>query len=510
VFCPNKKKKPINTQMKKLLSFFVGFVCILSTNAQLVDVIVEPFGTSTGTYPAGHTTYRVYARLTDPTDFLSAVYGIGAAPADPDHNLQILNNMVEPGSTTCWNSAFGGVTGPDINPAFCGVFAETCFDSFITIGRANSTSPGNAINVLTTPSGLFNPTFGNAATVGAACDINDGAWFALNGDVNGLPTGVDNRVLIMQITCPTGELEYQINIQLFDNGDGANPIYYAHNLQSAMGQIGGNIEVDGTCLGLVYPIIPACSSVPGCTDVTACNFDPSATTDDGSCTYPGCIDVAACNYDMTAGCDDGSCTYPGCIDVAACNYDMTAGCDDGSCTYPGCNDVAACNYDMTAGCDDGSCTYPGCTNALACNYDMTAGCDDGSCTFPGCTNALACNYDMTAGCDDGSCTFPGCIDVLACNFNPNAGCDDGSCEYLSCTGCTDATACNYDMTATIDDGSCTYPGCTNSGACNYDMTAGCDDGSCEFTSCAGCTNPVACNYDSIRYHRRWFMHHSCS
>jgi hypothetical protein len=101
--------------MKKLLSFFVGFVCILSTNAQLVDVIVETFGTSTGTYPAGHTTYRVYARLSNPTDFLSAVYGIGAAPADPDHNLQILNNIVEPGSTTSWNSAFGGVTGPDIH-----------------------------------------------------------------------------------------------------------------------------------------------------------------------------------------------------------------------------------------------------------------------------------------------------------------------------------------------------------------------------------------------------------
>jgi hypothetical protein len=73
--------------MKKLLTLLVAFCCLGSMNAQLVDVIVETFGTSGGTYPAGHTTYRVYARLQDPTDFMSAVYGIGAAPADPDHEL---------------------------------------------------------------------------------------------------------------------------------------------------------------------------------------------------------------------------------------------------------------------------------------------------------------------------------------------------------------------------------------------------------------------------------------
>ena len=491
--------------MKKLLSFFVGFVCILSSNAQLVDVIVESFGTSGGTYPAGHTTYRVYARLNDASDFLSAVYGIGAAPADPDHNLQILNNLAEPGSTTSWNSPFGGVTGPDINPAFCGIFPETCFDSFITIGRANSTAPGNAINVLTTPAGLFNPTFSNAATVGAPCDINDGAWFALNGDVNGFPTGVDNRVLIMQVTCPTGELEYQINLQLFDNGNGATPFYYAHNLQSPMGQIGGNLEIDGTCQGLVYPELPACSSVPGCIDVTACNYNPSATTDDGSCEYlscAGCTDPTACNYDVTATIENGTCTFPGCIDVLACNFDANAGCTDGSCEYlscAGCTDPTACNYDMTATIEDGTCTYPGCIDVLACNFNANAGCTDGSCEYlscAGCTDPTACNYDMTATIEDGTCTYPGCIDVLACNFNPNAGCTDGSCEYLSCAGCTDPTACNYDMTATIEDGTCTYPGCTNPSACNYNMTAGCDNGSCEFTSCAGCTNSVACNYDS--------------
>jgi hypothetical protein len=138
------------------------------------------------------------------------------------------------------------------------------------------------------------------------------------------------------------------------------------------------------------------------------------------------------NYNVNAGCDDGSCQYsgvPGCTDVTACNYDVLATVDDLSCVYPGCTDPTSCNYDATAGCDDASCIYPGCSDATACNYDASAGCDDGSCVFAGCTDAGACNFDVTAGCDDGSCTFPGCNDDAACNFDPTAGCYDGSCAY---------------------------------------------------------------------------------
>ncbi len=44
----------------------------------------------------------------------------------------------------------------------------------------------------------------------------------------------------------------------------------------------------------------------GCTDVAACNYDPLASIDDGSCILPdGCTDATACNYDPLALCDDG-------------------------------------------------------------------------------------------------------------------------------------------------------------------------------------------------------------
>ena len=49
---------------------------------------------------------------------------------------------------------------------------------------------------------------------------------------------------------------------------------------------------------------------PGCTDELAVNFDPNATTDDGSCEFPavlGCTDPTACNYDQNADENDGSC-----------------------------------------------------------------------------------------------------------------------------------------------------------------------------------------------------------
>jgi hypothetical protein len=109
---------------------------------------------------------------------------------------------------------------------------------------------------------------------------------------------------------------------------------------------------------------------PGCTDPAANNYDPTATIDNGSCTYCiyGCTDPTQQNYDVTATCDDGSCipfTY-GCIDPAAMNYNPTVNTDDGSCLYPGCTDPLADNYDATVNFDDGSCTY-----TSNCGSDVT-------------------------------------------------------------------------------------------------------------------------------------------
>ena len=58
---------------------------------------------------------------------------------------------------------------------------------------------------------------------------------------------------------------------------------------------------------------------PGCMDATACNFDPDATGDDGSCIPSGCLEPDACNFDPAAECEGETCIYtccpgPGCCD----------------------------------------------------------------------------------------------------------------------------------------------------------------------------------------------------
>ncbi len=73
--------------------------------------------------------------------------------------------------------------------------------------------------------------------------------------------------------------------------------------------------------------------VGGCTNVDACNFNSTATCEDGSCVYPGCMNSVACNYEEEAGCDNGTCLFgdTGCMDSNACNFLSTATCDDGDC-----------------------------------------------------------------------------------------------------------------------------------------------------------------------------------
>ncbi|MGB0424585.1 MAG: FG-GAP repeat domain-containing protein, partial [Flavobacteriales bacterium] len=52
------------------------------------------------------------------------------------------------------------------------------------------------------------------------------------------------------------------------------------------------------------------TSLSGCTDPLACNFNSEATVDGGDCCYDcGCTDPNALNYNSMATCADGSCEY---------------------------------------------------------------------------------------------------------------------------------------------------------------------------------------------------------
>ncbi len=101
----------------------------------------------------------------------------------------------------------------------------------------------------------------------------------------------------------------------------------------------------------------------------------------------GCTDIAACNYDPAANCDDGSCivagSTEGCLDPLACNYDDQALTDNGTCysAPEGFNCDGTCVDDNGNGICD-VFELDGCTNPAAINYLEEATEDDGSCIFP--------------------------------------------------------------------------------------------------------------------------------
>ena len=75
----------------------------------------------------------------------------------------------------------------------------------------------------------------------------------------------------------------------------------------------------------------------GCMDMSASNYNPDATVDNGSCMFDvfGCMDMSANNYNPDATVDNGSCMFDifGCTDPLALNHNPDATDDDGSCEY---------------------------------------------------------------------------------------------------------------------------------------------------------------------------------
>lgn len=146
---------------------------------------------------------------------------------------------------------------------------------------------------------------------------------------------------------------------------------------------------DGSC------DLPPCNS--GCTDICSSNYDPNATIDDESCEP---YDFT-CNTDCTIGnievwnastcsCVLTSVSIKGCLSVDACNYNPNANCDDGSCNVgnPACTDP--CNEpNPDDGCD-----------LTTDNYDAT------TCTITNIYNCPTDTFFYTTLVDEPITIFP--------------------------------------------------------------------------------------------------------
>ena len=342
-------------------------------------------------------------------------------------------------------------------------------------------------------------------------------------------------------------------------GDGWNGASYtltdADGMLVASGDLDSAQTGDGSTVGADAIQFGDADCGLGCTDPTACNYDESATLDNGTCNYDcnGCTDPEACNYNPDATEDDGSClsldecgvcggdnsTCGGCTDPEACNYDAEAVVDDGSCILGGQNLVVSILTDNYPGettwtltdLDGAVVASGGPYNDANTLYEVSICVGDGCYAFTindSFGDGICCAFGegsytvssdgavLAAGGEFASqdvveiCLGSGfgCTDPDACNYDPEATTENGSCNY-DCNGCTDEMACNYDPFATEDDGTCEYAscvGCTDSSACNYNPAATMDDGSClqldacgvcggDGSTCSGCTDPEAENYD---------------
>ncbi|MFM1932153.1 MAG: hypothetical protein RL226_1456, partial [Bacteroidota bacterium] len=194
------------------------------------------------------------------------------------------------------------------------------------------------------------------------------------------------------------------------------------------------------------------AGTPGCTNILACNYDSAATVDNGTCILIGdvCDDANAntVNDVIQSDCScAGETSIPGCTDENACNYNVLATVDDDSCDFScvGCMDNTACNYDANATIS-GTCIFVGATcddnNAQTQNDVIQSDCScSGELVVPGCTDSQACNYDSNANLNDNSCDYTclGCTNSAACNYSSTATIDNGTCILIGDV-CDDANA----------------------------------------------------------------------
>ena len=237
----------------------------------------------------------------------------------------------------------------------------------------------------------------------------------------------------------------------------------------------------------------------GCTDETACNYDPSATTDDGSC-----ILQEPCSCELTgnqvASLSGGETSEP-LTQSATSLAPLTTIAIELEFDNTGNTSGWAADMAMAITSPSGECISFG-------GYD---GSPDG-CTSLGnyevvwpATWAVSANGNYAATVDISGANLSGSGDwsvvlhngygaSIGASYQVNWVIQDLCPEDTVVDGCTDETACNYAENATNDDDSCTYAteGLDCAGNCVNDQD---EDGICDELEVVGCTDPDACNYN---------------
>ena len=217
------------------------------------------------------------------------------------------------------------------------------------------------------------------------------------------------------------------------------------------------------------------SSIPGCTDNLACNYNSNATFDDASCIYAEGI------YDCNGNCNNDIDGDLVCDEEDSCPNDPENDADgDGVCESDevnGCTDNLACNYDSNATEDDGSCISP---STWYFDTDGDGLGDSDGFSLTSCSNPSG---EFGTFADNNNDTCP--------NDPENDADGDGVCESDEIDGCTDNTACNYDINTTEDDGSCEYSSCADCNGVPFGNAILDECGTCDNDSSNDCVQDCA-------------------
>ena len=187
--------------------------------------------------------------------------------------------------------------------------------------------------------------------------------------------------------------------------------------------------------------------VVGCTDSNACNFSPSAITDDGSC-----LELDECGICGGAGIAEGYCDCDGnvldAIDVCggSCleDDDDNGVCDDQEvygCSYP-----LAENFSSSVTRDDGSCIFPceGVVNTNVFDWD-----GDYVVTVTDFLMMLSVYGDTDVDLDGVWDSGDDCVDTNACNY---ANDPSEPCTYIDILGvCGGGCEADEDNDGICDD-----------------------------------------------------------
>ena len=311
--------------------------------------------------------------------------------------------------------------------------------------------------------------------------------------------------------------------------------------------------------------LSVCPDTPvfGCINPSACNYDSSASAEDGSCLMNDCAgQCGGTAYDdPDCGCvpsinDAGNCF--GCTDAGACNFDPSATVDDGSCYQAICNGSCPSILDYyEEPCGTGlnygqsftasitgflnSITISRCTgldtrilvrkyNGDGADWDEGELIGEADQIVPGSGSPSDCfvssngfsnyvettftftNMGMEQGVEYVFQLNQG-VAATSCNLSYSGGSafayngakpsEDLAFKLSICPntltfGCTNPDACNYDANAQVEDGSCLQLDCQNvcGGNAYLDPDCGCLDSIDEQGSCLGCMDQNACNYDA--------------